>query len=85
MKQRTREIGIRLELGAKHAKIAQLILGWVSRRVFAGLLLGVAAGCRRRAVYFESALRHFELEPDGLEHRLSRGTPRRGAIADDQG
>ena len=36
-----RQIGIRMALGAKHAKVAQLILGWMSRRVFAGLLLGL--------------------------------------------
>ena len=39
--QRTREIGIRMALGAKRAEVAQLILRWVSRRVFAGLLLGL--------------------------------------------
>jgi predicted permease len=39
--QRTREIGIRMALGAERFKVVQLVLSGASRRVFAGLLLGL--------------------------------------------
>jgi predicted lysophospholipase L1 biosynthesis ABC-type transport system permease subunit len=39
--QRTREIGIRMALGAERHKVVRLVLAGASKRVFAGLLLGV--------------------------------------------
>jgi ABC-type antimicrobial peptide transport system permease subunit len=39
--QRTREIGIRMALGAERRKVVQLVLNGASRRVLAGLLLGL--------------------------------------------
>jgi predicted permease len=39
--QRTREIGIRMALGAERRKVVQLVLSGASRRVLAGLLLGL--------------------------------------------
>jgi len=39
--QRTQEIGIRMALGADRGKVVQLVLAGASKRVFAGLLLGV--------------------------------------------
>src|SRR5206468_9546753 len=39
--------------------------------------VGVAAGCRRRAVDFESALRRFELGSDGADDCSERSEERR--------
>jgi predicted permease len=39
--QRTREIGIRMALGAERAKVVQLVMRGASMRVLAGLLLGL--------------------------------------------
>jgi predicted permease len=39
--QRTREIGIRMALGAERAKVVQMVLGGASMRVLAGLILGL--------------------------------------------
>jgi predicted permease len=39
--QRTREIGIRMALGAERLKVVQLVLSGASRRVLAGLLIGL--------------------------------------------
>ncbi len=40
--QRTQEIGLRMALGADRMKVVQLVLTGASRRVLAGLVLGVA-------------------------------------------
>ena len=39
--QRTREIGIRMALGAERRKVVHLVLSGASKRVLAGLLLGL--------------------------------------------
>jgi predicted permease len=39
--QRTREIGIRMALGAERGKVVGMVLGGASKRVLAGLLLGL--------------------------------------------
>jgi predicted permease len=39
--QRTREIGIRMALGAERSKVVGMVLGGASKRVLAGLLLGL--------------------------------------------
>ena len=56
MRQRRREIGLRMALGARPAQVARLVWGQVSREVTVGLLAGgaLAAGVARagRAMFF---------------------------------
>jgi predicted permease len=65
--RRTREIGIRLTLGARPAAILASVLGHVARAVGAGVVVGLAGG-----IYFAGFLRSllFEVEPTSVS-RLS--------------
>jgi len=61
--RRTREIGIRLTLGARPAAVLAAVLGRVARAVALGLAAGLAGG-----LYFARFLRTllFEVEPTSL-------------------
>ncbi len=56
--QRTREIGLRLAMGAERRSVYELILGEAGRLITLGLLLGVVVLDRRGEADAHAALRH---------------------------
>ena len=70
--QRTKEIGIRMTMGAQRRDVMQLILGQAIRPVATGVAIGMAASAGISRIADEPALRR---EPTG-----PRDLHRRGAI-----
>ena len=87
--ERTREIGVRMALGAQAEQVRRMVLSQGARVVVLGVALGAIGGARRDARAGQPALRRGRARTsptfavmsagDGRGRRCSRATCRRGA------
>ena len=76
--QRTKEIGIRMAVGAQRAQVVTLILKGATRLVVAGIVIGLPAAWMASR-WIESMLFGLTAERSRCDRRSDSAAPRRGA------
>ena len=82
--QRTKEIGIRMALGATGSRVLSVVLRQLSRPVAAGLLLGIGAAAALSQILRRGAVRHQQPGSGrirGCHRRVRRGRRARSPVA----